>query len=90
VGDDKQAAAQLQMVICGRILRKLCSACKQGYTPDPETLRKLNMDAAKVTALYQARKEPVRDPKGNPIKCTFCNDLRYKGRVGMFESFIGG
>ena len=85
VGDDKLAVSNLQMIICGRVLRKLCSACKQGYTPDPETLRKMNMDAARVETLYQARKEPIRDPKGNPIKCTFCNDLRYKGRTGIFE-----
>jgi len=85
VGDSKLAVSQLQMIINGRTLRKLCNACKQGYSPDPETLRKLNMDASKVDKLYQARKEPVRDPKGNPIKCEFCNDLRYKGRTGMFE-----
>jgi type II secretory ATPase GspE/PulE/Tfp pilus assembly ATPase PilB-like protein len=88
VGDDKLAVSQLQMIVCGRIVRKLCEACKQGYTPDPETLRKLNMDGAKVDKLYQARKEPIRDPKGNPIKCEFCNDLRYKGRIGMFEILI--
>jgi type II secretory ATPase GspE/PulE/Tfp pilus assembly ATPase PilB-like protein len=88
VGDNKLAVSQLQMIINGRVLRKLCSACKQGYTPDPETLRKLNMDASKVDTLYQARKEPIRDPKGNPIKCEFCNDLRYKGRTGMFEMLL--
>jgi len=88
VGDDKLAVSQLQMVINGRILRKLCAACKQGYTPDPETLRKLNMDASKVDTLYQARKEPIRDPKGQPIKCEFCNDLRYKGRTGMYEILL--
>jgi general secretion pathway protein E len=88
VGDHKLAVSQLEMIINGRILRKLCSACKQGYTPDPETLRKLNMDASKVDTLYQARKEPIRDPKGNPIKCEFCNDLRYKGRTGMYEMML--
>jgi general secretion pathway protein E len=88
VGDDKLAVSQLQMIICGRILRKLCSACKLAYTPDPETLRKLNMDGSRVEKLYQARKEPIRDPKGNPIKCEFCNDLRYKGRTGMFEFLL--
>ena len=88
VGDPKLAVSSLQMILCGRVLRKLCSACKQGYTPDPETLRKLNMDAAKVEKLYQARKEPIRDPKGNPIKCEFCNDLRYKGRTGLFELLL--
>jgi type IV pilus assembly protein PilB len=85
VGDDRLAASNLNLSINGRNLRKLCAACKQGYTPDPETLRKLNMDASKVEKLFQARKEPIRDPKGNPIKCEFCNDLRYTGRTGMYE-----
>jgi general secretion pathway protein E len=85
VGDNKLAVSQLQMIINGRTLRKLCNACKQAYAPEPDVLRKLNMDASKVEKLYQARKEPIRDPKGNPIKCDFCNDLRYKGRTGMYE-----
>jgi general secretion pathway protein E len=84
-GDDKLAMSALKMVIAGRTLRKLCEACKQGYTPDPETLRKLNMDPHKVTQLFQARKEPIRDPKGNPVRCEFWNDLRYKGRTGIYE-----
>ena len=88
VGDDKAAMSQLKMVISGRTLRKLCIACKQGYTPDAETLRKLNMDGGKVEQLYQARKEPLRDPKGNPVRCDFCNDLRFKGRTGIYEILV--
>lgn len=88
VGDDKLALSQLKMVISGRTLRKLCVACKLGYTPDPETLRKLNMDGSRVEKLYQARKEPPRDEKGNPIRCEFCNDLRYKGRTGIYEILL--
>ena len=87
-GDDKAALAHLQLVVNGRPVRKLCNACKQAYTPDPEQLRKLNMDPARVTELFQARKEPPRDPKGNPIKCEFCNDLRYKGRTGIYEVLV--
>jgi type II secretory ATPase GspE/PulE/Tfp pilus assembly ATPase PilB-like protein len=87
VGDDKTAAAELKYVINGRVLRKLCMACKVGYTPDPATLRKLNLDPNRVKELYQARTEPLRDPKGNPIPCEFCHDLRFKGRVGVFETF---
>jgi type IV pilus assembly protein PilB len=87
-GDEKLAMSQLKMVIAGRTLRRLCVACKQGYTPDPETLRKLNMDPQKVTQLFQARKEPIRDPKGNAIRCEFCNDLRYKGRIGIYEVLV--
>jgi general secretion pathway protein E/type IV pilus assembly protein PilB len=62
-------------------------ACKVGYPPDPDTLRKLNMDPNRVTQLFMERKEPLRDPKGNPMTCDFCVDLRFKGRFGVFEVF---
>jgi type II secretory ATPase GspE/PulE/Tfp pilus assembly ATPase PilB-like protein len=87
VGDDKAAMKQLRFVINGRVLRRLCTACKVAYTPDPETLRKMNMSPEKVGKLYQARTQPLRDQRGNPIVCSFCNDLRFKGRVGVFEMF---
>jgi len=85
VGDDAVAVESLAMVINGRVLRNLCNNCKVPYTPDPATLRKLGMNPDKVTQLFQARTDPLRDPKGNPIPCTFCFDLRYKGRAGVFE-----
>ncbi len=87
VGDDSAAASALSMIICGRVLRRLCSACKVAYNPDPDTLRKLNMDPARVQTLYQARTSPLVDQKGRPIPCTFCYDLRFKGRFGVFETF---
>jgi len=85
VGDDRLAISQLKMVITGRVIRKLCSACKVAYTPDPATLRKMNMDPEKVTQLYQKRDQPMRNEKGQVIPCTFCNELRFSGRVGVFE-----
>ncbi len=88
VGDDKLAAEKLSMVISGRVMRKLCMACKVAYTPDPEQLRKLNLNPAKATQLFQARREPMRDPKGNPIPCDFCQELRYTGRFGVFEVLV--
>lgn len=87
VGDDKAALKHLKMVINGRVVRKLCAACKVSYTPDPETLRKMNMSPEKVGKLFQARTQPMRDQRGNPIICSFCHDLRFKGRVGVFEIF---
>jgi type II secretory ATPase GspE/PulE/Tfp pilus assembly ATPase PilB-like protein len=85
VADDNLAVEALAMVINGRVIRTLCNNCKVPYSPDPATLRKLGMNPEKVTQLYQARTDPIRDPKGNPIMCEFCYDLRYKGRVGVFE-----
>ena len=88
VGDDALAIKNLKAVIVGRLIRRLCSACKVGYTPDPNTLRKLNMNPDSVGKLYQARKEPMRDAKGNVVPCTFCNDLAFKGRFGIYEVMV--
>ncbi len=88
VGDNRLATDGLKLVISGRVLRKLCMACKVGYAPDAGTLRKLNMNPEKVSQLFQARSQPLRDPKGRPIPCEFCNDLRFKGRTGVFEFLV--
>jgi type II secretory ATPase GspE/PulE/Tfp pilus assembly ATPase PilB-like protein len=88
VGDDKVAVQNLRLVVNGRVLRKLCNACKVGYSPDPNTLKKLGMSPEKATTLFQARTQPLRDQKGNPVPCGFCNDLRFKGRTGIFEFFL--
>jgi general secretion pathway protein E len=85
IGDDSLAAESLKMIINGRVLRKLCLNCKVEFAPDQVMLKKLGMNPEMVTKLYQARTEPLRDPKGHPIPCDFCFDLRYKGRQGVYE-----
>lgn len=88
VGDDALALKHVNMIIAGRVMRKLCAACKVAYSPDPDQLRKLNINPANATKLFQARREPLRDPKGNPIPCEFCKELRYHGRFGVYELMI--
>jgi type II secretory ATPase GspE/PulE/Tfp pilus assembly ATPase PilB-like protein len=85
--DEKGATKNLELVIAGRILRKLCMACKVEYSPDPETLRRLNMSPDKVGSLFQARTQPLKDNKGATMVCSFCQDMHYKGRTGVFEIF---
>ena len=87
VGDDKAAVEGLRLVISGRLIRKLCEACKIAYVPEPDALRKMGMSPDKVEKLFQARREPLRDQKGNPIVCEFCGGLGFKGRTGVYEFF---
>lgn len=87
VGDDKLAVKHLKLIVAGRLVRKLCNACKMDYNPDPDTLRKLNMPPEKVGKLYTARNTPLRDNRGREVVCEFCLDLRFKGRTGVFELF---
>ncbi|HZL37655.1 MAG TPA: ATPase, T2SS/T4P/T4SS family [Tepidisphaeraceae bacterium] len=88
VGDSKRATESLKLVINERVLRRLCLACKEGFTPDPSTLKKFNMSPDKVTTLYKAREQTLRDKKGQPVPCQFCLELRYKGRMGVFELMV--
>src|SRR5690606_5276320 len=87
VGDDKLAMDSVRLIINARVIRRLCSACKIPFKPDPQMVRKLNLNP-KVETIYQARNEPLLDAKGNTISCEFCHDLRYKGRNGMFETLL--
>src|SRR5690606_13423378 len=87
VGDDTLAMNSLRLIINGRVLRRLCNACKVAFAPDPAMLKKLNL-SGEIQQLFQARTEPLRDPKGNPLKCEFCQDLRFKGRTGFFELLV--
>jgi type IV pilus assembly protein PilB len=88
VGDDNLAIKSLKLVMAVRLLRRLCESCKVGYTPDPNLLRKLNMDPGKVKQLFQARTTPQLDSKGNPVPCQMCNDLGFKGRIGIYELLV--
>ncbi len=88
VGDDALAMSELKMILAGRIMRRLCAACKLPYAPDPDTVRKLNLDPNRVRQLFQSRTQPMRNEKGEPIPCQFCQELHFKGRFGVYEMLI--
>jgi type II secretory ATPase GspE/PulE/Tfp pilus assembly ATPase PilB-like protein len=70
-------------VICGRLIRKLCDACKVAYAPTPDLLKKLGIPQGKVEALYRVPKpEEIEKP------CKECGGLGFKGRTGVFELLV--
>jgi type II secretory ATPase GspE/PulE/Tfp pilus assembly ATPase PilB-like protein len=76
-------AAVVTAVLCTRLIRKLCDACKVAYAPTPDLLKKLGIPAGKVEALYRVPKpEEIEKP------CPECGNLGFKGRTGMFELLV--
>ena len=69
------SASALIGVIAQRLLRRLCTECRRPYTPEPDTLRALNVSEADATTLtfYRA------------VGCDHCNHTGYRGRVGIYE-----
>jgi type IV pilus assembly protein PilB len=68
-------ASALIGVVAQRLMRRLCGYCRRPYTPDPETLRAMNItdvEAATIT-FYRA------------VGCDQCNQTGYRGRVGIYE-----
>ena len=84
VGDRKLAAQTLLGVSNQRLLRKLCDECKQAYAPNKELLRKFNIPAEKVKALYRTGKVLI-GKRGKETTCEQCQGTGYVGRTGVFE-----
>lgn len=91
-----QSAKALVKIICGcinlRLVRRLCTDCRQPFQPTPQLLQKLGLPAGRVQTMYQPFIPPPPeqrfDAQGKPLEieiCTRCNGRGYFGRMGIFE-----
>lgn len=77
-----QFAKVVTVVVNQRLVRKLCDACKEAYTPPPQVLKQLGIPAGRVQAFYRPRQPNPDDPKE---QCSACNGIGYLGRTAIFE-----
>jgi type IV pilus assembly protein PilB len=68
-------AATLESVVAQRLVRRICSDCKDWYEPGVEVLRELQVDKSQVG------ERKFAFGKG----CKSCNGTGYRGRVAIFE-----
>ncbi|NIA22315.1 MAG: hypothetical protein GWP05_10220 [Anaerolineaceae bacterium] len=88
VGDPKSVASVLLASTNQRLLRKLCSGCSEAYRPNPEFLRKANLQAAKVEVLNREPKTRPLDKDGKTIVCPICGNEGYTGRMAFYEIMV--
>lgn len=88
LGDNKMAAKSLIGIINQRLVRLLCTDCREAFQPDPATLKKLNLPADKIDKFYRPPTEQKLDRKGRPILCQTCRGTGYVGRSGVFEVLV--
>jgi type II secretory ATPase GspE/PulE/Tfp pilus assembly ATPase PilB-like protein len=83
VGDADLGSRSLSAVVHQRLFRKLCEFCRQQYTPDPAVLKKLNLPADRIQALYKPGGQVI--VKNKPEPCPVCQGIGYSGRTAAFE-----
>ena len=87
LGDPALAAASVCGVISQRLIRRLCTNCKEAYKPNPNLLRKIGLNPEEIQVLYR-KARPVSEmiEAGEEIEaCDACNEIGYSGRVAIFE-----
>ena len=70
----------LEAVLAQRLCRRLCSRCKQAYTPDPAELLDLGypMQSGTLPTLYR------------PVGCEHCARTGFRGRLAVHEVMVVG
>ncbi len=71
-------ASSLQAVIAQRLVRRVCSNCKRGYTPKPEEIQSLGYEPEKF--------KDAEFFKG--AGCERCNHVGYRGRTAIHEVLV--
>jgi type IV pilus assembly protein PilB len=67
-------SSTIRGILAQRLVRRVCSKCKEPYIPDQEMLTQVGLKPG--ISLYKA--------KG----CHICNNAGYKGRSGIFELLV--
>lgn len=82
------AAPALNVIIAQRLVRRLCKACLASAALGKEGAEKIKNELASLPAAipYKSPREGLQLPK--PVGCTTCNNTGYKGRIGIFETFV--
>ncbi len=78
-------ASSMTCVIAQRVLRQVCSECKEAYTPDNNTVEELKRVLGAVYDSYVQKNGGTTPKLYRGRKCEVCGESGYKGRLGIFE-----
>ena len=77
-------------VLAQRLMRRVCSECRQAYNPTHAELSRFGLSASaeEEVTFYKATTldaEEIAQAKANKTLCGKCGGVGYKGRVGVYE-----
>ncbi|MBL1208898.1 GspE/PulE family protein [Geminocystis sp. GBBB08] len=80
-------------VLAQRLMRRVCSECKEAYNPTREELARYGLSASNEESVtfYRAKTlqgEGLQTATANGTVCLKCGGSGYKGRVGVYEFMV--
>jgi type II secretory ATPase GspE/PulE/Tfp pilus assembly ATPase PilB-like protein len=84
VGDPAIVSQRLNGIITQKLIRTLCSDCREAYRPNPQFLKKVGLPEG-LKVLYRKPKLDEEEEEEDHEPCEKCNDLGYYGQVAMLE-----
>lgn len=72
----QQISGNVIGIVAQRLVRKLCTNCRQAYSPQPFEKEILGASDSQALRLYRAG------------TCEHCRYVGYKGRIGLFETLV--
>ena len=84
-------APALNVAMGQRLVRKLCAACKNPIVPDENQIRMITEELGRFPAGVPT---PPREQwtlfAPSPEGCEECNEMQYRGRIGVYEIILIG
>lgn len=75
-------SSSINIVLAQRLIRKLCSECKKEVSPSEEQKNKIEKILSTISDGGSRSAIRLFEPSG----CPACNNIGYKGRIGIFEA----
>jgi type IV pilus assembly protein PilB len=69
-------ASAIDCVVAQRLVRTLCTRCREPYRPDPSELRTAGYAEEAVASIGELYR---------PVGCSWCGKTGFRGRVGLYE-----
>jgi type II secretory ATPase GspE/PulE/Tfp pilus assembly ATPase PilB-like protein len=84
VGDPKLVAEHLKLIMSQKLIRLLCTKCRQAFRPNPKLLAKVGLPP-ETNVLYRPPRPDEDEEEDEEDICPKCGGIGYYGRTGLME-----
>lgn len=84
--DPQLVADQVKIVVSQKLVRLLCTRCRQAFRPNPTMLKKLGLPPETKVLYRTPRPIEVDGEIEEPDPCSRCGNLGYFGRIALIEA----